>query len=879
MASSPNVAFERGLPANVDAERFVLGSIVLDDQNFVMVAGTLETDDFSVDKHRRIFGCMAEMNERGERIDRVTIANELMRRGQLEAVDGFSYLVSLDEGLPALYNLESYVRIVKDKAMLRRLIFASQSLIDRCLLAEEEPGEILASAEDMLLKLGETRAKATLLNPQQVIDQVEGGIEVFLNPSKRLKGLSSGFIKLDEMTSGFHPGELIILAARPAMGKCLAWNTPIVDAATGERMTVQEAYRRGQAEQTVHLHALDNAGQLRAVTPSAYIDDGVKPVFRVRTRLGRKVTVTASHPFLTGEGWKPLAQLAPGVRIAAPRRVPVFGRGRLAREQVILLAYLLGDGTLSKSTPELTTNSPEILAEVQDCAERLGLQVTHSPQENRCPGYRIGTPRGQANPLINWLREWGVWGKTAHHKSVPDVVYTLERDLVALFLNRLFATDGTAWLSEGQNTYGRVAYCSVSAELVAGVQHLLLRFGIQARVRQRQVKYGEQRRLAYELEVMAAPDILAFADEIGIFSKESALARLREFAASRTVGYTRDTLPISVWQDVLAAKGTRSWGDVNRTLGEDAGKNWHVMRRSPRRETILRLAKALACARLQQWAQSDIYWDEIVSIEPDGEQQVYDFTIPEWHNFVAADLCLHNTAFALNIAHHAATHPGLRKTVAVFSLEMSADSLLTRMICAAARVDQHRFRAGYLNEEERRRLAAATSQLAEAPLYIDDTAGANLMDVHAKLRRLRAEAGSLDLVIIDYLQLMSGRGKVENRQQEVSTISRGLKLMSKELRVPFLVLSQLSRAPETRPGDHRPQLSDLRESGSIEQDADLVGFIFREEVYKPDREDLKGLAKFIIGKQRNGPIGDVNLVFLREFTKFENPMKDLGEDE
>src|SRR6185437_12101667 len=194
-------------------------------------------------------------------------------------------------------------------------------------------------------------------------------------------------------------------------------------------------------------------------------------------------------------------------------------------------------------------------------------------------------------------------------------------------------------------------------------------------------------------------------------------------------------------------------------------------------------------------------------------------------------------------AQHVATHPQMRKPVAVFSLEMSSASLLTRLLCSAARVDQHKFRAGYLNADERRKLQVALADLTDSPLFLDDTAGVNLMDIHAKLRRLQAEHG-LSLVVIDYLQLMSGRGRFENRNQEISMISRGLKLLSKELNVPMLVLSQLSRAPETRPGDHRPQLSDLRESGSIEQDADLVGFIYREEVYKPDRDDLKGLAKF-----------------------------------
>jgi replicative DNA helicase len=174
-------------------------------------------------------------------------------------------------------------------------------------------------------------------------------------------------------------------------------------------------------------------------------------------------------------------------------------------------------------------------------------------------------------------------------------------------------------------------------------------------------------------------------------------------------------------------------------------------------------------------------------------------------------------------------------------------------------------------------LQHALHNLTEAPLFLDDTPGVNMMDIHSKLRRMKAEHG-LSLVVIDYLQLMSSRGRSENRNQEVSAMSRGLKLMSKDLDVPFLVLSQLSRASETRPGDHKPQLSDLRDSGSIEQDADLVAFIYREEIYKRDREDVKGQADLIVAKQRNGPIGNVPLRFLGQYTRFENRAEDLGDE-
>jgi replicative DNA helicase len=448
--------FERGLPSNVYAERMVLGSILLNDNAFVTVAAGLTPEDYSLEKHRKIFQRMLDLHEREERIDRVTVANELMRRGELESVDGLTYLSSLDEGLPELYNLESYVQILRDKSMLRQLIFASQATIQKAMLAEDAPEQILAGMEDSLLKLGEARAKDSLLSARDVFDREDGGINAFLDPARRVHGISTGFIKLDEMTGGLRGGELVILAARPAMGK---------------------------------------------------------------------------------------------------------------------------------------------------------------------------------------------------------------------------------------------------------------------------------------------------------------------------------------------------------------------------------------------------------------------------------------TALALNIALHVATNKKNPKAVAVFSLEMSKQSLLTRLICSLGRVDQQRFRSGYLDRDERGRLGIAAADLYEAPLFIDDTSATTVMDINAKLRKLRATA-DLGLAVVDYLQLMPvpNSGRNSNRTTEVGALSRGLKLLSKDLDIPFLVLSQLSRAPEQRIGDHRPQLADLRESGSIEQDADMVAFIFRPEVYQKDREDLRGVAELILAKQRNGPTGKIPLVFLHNYTKFENAAEAFNDE-
>jgi len=237
---------------------------------------------------------------------------------------------------------------------------------------------------------------------------------------------------------------------------------------------------------------------------------------------------------------------------------------------------------------------------------------------------------------------------------------------------------------------------------------------------------------------------------------------------------------------------------------------------------------------------------------------------------IAARPAMGKTSFVMNIALNAALEAG--KSVGVFSLEMSKEQLFLRLLTSEARVDAHRFRGGFLGEQDYERLNDAFARLHDAKVFIDDTASAGILEMRAKSRRLKLEHG-LDMLIIDYLQLMQGRGRFDNRQQELASISRSLKILAKELQIPILALSQLSRATETR-ADHRPQLSDLRESGALEQDADVVMFIYREEVYaqgdEEKRPEVEGMAEIIVGKQRNGPIGSVPLAFLKQYTRFEN---------
>lgn len=233
---------------------------------------------------------------------------------------------------------------------------------------------------------------------------------------------------------------------------------------------------------------------------------------------------------------------------------------------------------------------------------------------------------------------------------------------------------------------------------------------------------------------------------------------------------------------------------------------------------------------------------------------------------IAARPAMGKTAFALNLAQNAAVHSGV--PVAVFSLEMSKEQLVNRMLSSEAMVDAARMKTGKLEDNDWQKVARALGPLSEAPIFIDDTPGVSITEIRAKCRRLKLEH-NLGLIIIDYLQLMSGsKSKSENRQQEISEISRSLKILAKEINVPVITLSQLSRAPETRP-EHRPILSDLRESGAIEQDADIVMFLYRDDYYNPET-DKKNIAEVIIAKHRNGSTGTVELVWLGQYTKFAN---------
>src|SRR5215467_6602418 len=335
--SNGDFTLDKALPSSIEAERLILGVVLLDNVAINQAAENLKPDDFFLGSNRRIYEKMIALYERGQAIDPLTLQEELRRAGELEKVGGPAYIAALFDGVPRFSNIENYVELVKGKSMLRRLITSANQIMAMAFDDEEEPEEILDKAESLILSIGEDRIKQGFVHIGDVATRQLTVIEESAGREQLITGIATGFADLDYLTSGLQRGDLIIIAARPSMGKCLSADAEIV-LADGSVQMIEEVYRRREAM----LLTLDDNFKFRLTRPSAFVDDGIRPVYRVTTRLGRYVDSTLSHPYLTIDGWRKLAELKVGDRIAAPRRVNVFGSEELHEGQVKLLAYLIG---------------------------------------------------------------------------------------------------------------------------------------------------------------------------------------------------------------------------------------------------------------------------------------------------------------------------------------------------------------------------------------------------------------------------------------------------------------------------------------------------------------------------------------------------------
>jgi replicative DNA helicase len=506
-----------------------------------------------------------------------------------------------------------------------------------------------------------------------------------------------------------------------------------------------------------------------------------------------------------------------------------------------------------------------VLGEVQRAAEAFGVELRCSPGHEGKARLTAGRGTGP-NPVRVLCEQHGQWGKRSATKYVPEAIFGLDDAGIARFLSVLFGCDGYVHAARLRH----IGYTTISERLARDVQHLLLRLGIVSVIRSLpRTVYAGTDVVAREVRITGQDDLRTFAGRIRIVGKEDRLDRLVSDLDQVQPSTYADNFPLGIWDYMLTAKWSRSWADISEATGRPQNHNWHVGQRQLSRRLVTELAAATDDRVLPSLADSHLWWDEVASIEAAGVEETYDLTVPEHHNFVADDVVVHNSSLVTNIAENAAVNH--TKPVALFSLEMSETELAQRFIASQARLSGDDLRKGRVKKDRWPKVVQATEKLARAPLYVDDSSDIGVTEIRAKARRLHArfaDQGGLGLLIVDYLQLMRVDDTSIGRVEQIAHMSRGLKILARELDIPVIAVSQLSRAVEARP-DKRPLLSDLRESGAIEQDADVVIFIYRDEYYNKESE-RPGEADLIVAKHRNGPIGEVTLTFLPRYPKFAN---------
>lgn len=800
---------ERSVPFDLQAERATLGSILIEREAIVAVAGWLPPENFYLEKHALVYQAMLACYNRREPPDIATIAAELRRNDQIDLVGGVAFLGDLMAEVPTAVHVEYYARVVERTAVLRKLIETGGKITAMGYDESQDLEAVLDKAEAELFSVSQRRSGQDFVHIGKIVNQLFTQIETLQERRGEVVGVPTGYTDLDELTGGLQPSDLIILAARPSVGKCLPYWSLIDDPVTGERLTIEDAVRR----RLPSVYGISDAGGVRPALVSEWVDSGVQPCFRVKTRTGRHIDVTGHHPFRTVNGWTPLHDLKVGDGIAVPRELPTFGGDEsLPIELVRLLAYFIAEGSLTGQSPAFTNIDPIIVEDFRAIiadhfpACRLRQEhITYIVAQDRSKW----TGRGGVmppNPARKWLEEFGLWGKLAKDKFFPTCVWRWSRRYLAEFIKTLMSCDGSIYQLSGRV---RIEVTVAAPQLAADLHHAFVRFGLISKLYQ--TSHG-----AWRVEMTDPASIIRYQREIGWIGEKT--TRFPEDAFSvlprgSNVGH----VPQAVWPLVRSAAEKRGLSLVElarrsgetTALGKYGGYNPHMNRSLPQ-QRLARYASVLNEPRLAAAASTDIYWDEIVSIEPIGEHQVYDLCVPDGANFIAQDICVHNTSLALSLAYNVAYLAS--NTVGIFSLEMSRDQLVQRMLSMHTGIDMQRLRTGNLRGDELNLALEGMGVLSEIPIYIEDTPGLSINEVRSKARRLHAEAG-VDLLMIDYLQLMSGR-RSDNRVQEVGEISRGLKALARELHVPVIALSQLSRAVEGRTS-HVPMLSDLRESGCL----------------------------------------------------------------
>jgi replicative DNA helicase len=793
---NPPATFDRQPPQDLAAEQSVLGGMLLSKDAIADVMESLSLNDFYKPAHSLVFDAIMDLYSRGEPADTITVAAELEKQGSLGRIGGAVYLHTLMATVPTAANAAFYAQIVAEKAILRRLVEAGTRIVQLGYGGSEgdagggEVDEIVDRAQAEIYDVTERRTTEDYVILEELLQPTMDEIDAIAQQGGRSAGVPTGFADLDNLTNGLHPGQMIIVAARPGIGKALGLDTPLVTPTGWTTM--------GRVSVGDQLIGAD--GHPTTVVAATEVMVG-RRCFEVEFSDGEVIVADADHQWLTwdadararrdrsaapSQGWsgtrwsgdadggaptcRTTAELASSLYSGAALNHAIPTCGPLTTPDGDLpidpwaLGFLLGAGDLAG------TGRVVCAAQDQEWAmkefDRLGHRVS------------VGVAVGQflVQGMTQGWRELGL----QHGRHVPEIYLRGSAEQRAALVQGLMDSDGDV------DAHGRYRFSTTEVELARGLRELLSALGCASRLCRRYLSHeGHPRPPVWEVVVRS----------------RTGLARLPRNASSVGTAWHRDH------------------------------ESHYVVDVREVQSVPVRCVQVDDADRLYLAGRS---------------------MIPT-----------HNSTLALDVARHAAVKHHLASVI--FSLEMSKTEITMRLLSAEAGIRLSHMRAGTMGEQDWQKIVRRMTEISDAPLFIDDSPNMTMMEIRAKARRLK-QRNDLKLIVVDYLQLMTSGKRVESRQQEVSEFSRQMKLLAKELEVPVIALSQLNRGPEQRT-DKRPMLSDLRESGSLEQDADMVILVHRPDAWEAD-DPRAGEADLIIAKHRNGPTATIAVAHQLHYSRF-----------
>ncbi|GAB4076087.1 replicative DNA helicase [Nostocoides australiense] len=833
---------DRVPPQDVHAEQSVLGGMLLSKDAIGDVAEELKSTDFYRPAHELIYDAIIDLFSRGEPVDAITVADEMTKRGTLQRAGGQAYLHDLIQAVPTAANAGYYAQIVAERALLRRLVEAGTKIVQLGYgQGEGDVEEIVNRAQAEVYAVADKRGSEDYVRLGLTLEDTLNEIEVASGRTDEMTGVPTGFTELDELLHGLHRGQMIVVAARPAVGKALALDTPLPTPTGWTTM----------GEVAVGDLVLGADGRPTRITQATAVMTG-RPCFEVVFSDGATIVADAEHQWVTHtRASRRSAHRVPAVRtteeIAATLRtqtpearlnhsVSLAEPLELPDVELPLSPYAigawLGDGTSAE--PTITTADPEIVAFL----EGEGLEVTPTAGLMR---YRLRLPRS-----VLASRSCVVCGTT----FVPATSQV--------------KTCGRSCGGKSRGTSRLVPTCPDCGVVTSGHE----------RCQACRNDHGTVKGLLRGLDLLGNKHIPAALLRGSVRQRRDLLAGLLDtdgtVTSSGCVQFTTTSQRLAAdFAELIASLGMRVGISRKRVIGRtEASSTVTTLTFSTDEDVFWLPRKAIRHKELRKRTFQRRDSRFITAVRPIASIPVRCIEVDNAdHVYLAGREMVptHNSTFGMDIARTASIKHNL--PAAFFSLEMSRTEISMRVLAAEGSMSMQDLRKGTIGDAGWQKLAKVVTRIEHAPLYIDDSPNMSLMEIRAKCRRLKQQHG-LKLVVIDYLQLMSSGKKVESRQQEVSEFSRALKLLAKELEVPVIAISQLNRGPEQRT-DKRPQMSDLRESGSIEQDADVVILLHKEK-------EREGEADVLVVKHRNGPTRDITLGFQGHYSRFSNMATNAG---